>query len=109
MEKIFNPVQSYLDEINKIEIPNDEKNILDFLGSLDSNLQKSYLSFILSQSHIFDSMTGILYTYTHKDFYNKAGYSDRTGKVVPKLDKDGRVYYEEYTSSDSIDKVCNYD
>lgn len=106
MEKIFNPVQSYLDEINKIEIPNDEKNILDFLGSLDSNLQKSYLSFILSQSHIFDSMTVILDTYTHKDFYNNAGYCDRTGKVVPKLDKDGRVYYEEYTSSDSTDKVC---
>ena len=49
MEKIFNPVQSYLDEINKIEIPNDEKNILDFLGSLDSNLQHDrYIIYLYS-------------------------------------------------------------
>ncbi len=106
IQKKYNPVQCYLDEINKIEIPNDEKNILDFLSSLDGNMQSSYLSFILSQSHIFGSMAAILDTYIHKDFYNEAGYSDRTGKVVPKLDKDGKVYYEEYTSSDSIDKAC---
>ena len=106
MKKIFNPVQIYIEELNKFKIPDDEKAILDFLGSLDNELQKTYLSFILSQSHIFDSMEAILDTYNHKDFYSNAGYSDRTGNIVPKLDKDGKVYYEEYTSSNSIDKVC---
>ena len=101
-----NKVQSYIDELNKIEIPDDEKNILDFLGSLDSDLQKGYLSFILSQSHIFDSMTTILDTYNHKDFYIEAGYSDRTGNIVPKLDKNGKIYNEEYISSELIDKAC---
>ena len=105
MKKILNPVQIYIEELNKIKIPDDEKAILDFLGSLDNELQ-NYLSFILSQSHIFDGMKAILETYNHKDFYIKAGYNDRTGNIVPKLDKDGKVYYDEYTSSDSIDKVC---
>ena len=106
MRKTFNPVQIYIEELNKIKIPDDEKAILDFLGSLDNNLKKTYLSFILSQSHIFDSMEAILDSYNHNDFYTNAGYSDRTGNIVPKLDKDGKVYYEEYTSSDSIDQVC---
>ena len=106
MKEISNPVQIYIDELNKIKIPDNEKAILDFLGFLNGDLQKSYLSFILSQSHIFESMEAILDTYTNKDFYINAGYSDRTGNVVPKVDKDGKVYYEEYTSSDSTDKVC---
>lgn len=106
MEKIFNPVQSYLEDLSKFKIPDDEKNILDFLSTLNSQFHNSYLSFILSQSHILEGMTAILDSYNYKDFYHNAGYSDRTENIVPRLDKHGRTYYEKYASSDSTDKVC---
>lgn len=106
MKKQINPVQEYIEELNKIKIPSNEDDILDFLGSLDSKLQKKYLSFILSQSHIFTAMETIINTYTHRNFYSNAGYSDKTGNIVPKLDENNRVYYEEYTSSESTYKAC---
>lgn len=101
-----NPVQNYINQINNIKIPENENNILNFLTTLDSNNQKMYLSFILSQSHIFDAMHRILETQNHKDFYREAGYSDKTGNIVPKIDQDGKVFFEEFTSWDDTNKEC---
>ena len=106
MKKSSNPVQEYIEELNKITFPTNEIDLLSFLGSLNNEQQKGYLSFILSQTHLFDSMTNILETYTYKDFYFIAGYNDRNGNIVPKIDKNGKIYYEEYTSSKVIDKAC---
>lgn len=106
MQQQLNPVQNYLDEINKIKIPNDKEKILDFLGSLDGTMQKEYLSFVLSQSHIFTGMTTILDTYTNNDFYYEAGYSERAGNAVPKLNNEGKLYYEKPVSSESIYNAC---
>ena len=106
MEKQANIVQNYIDEINKVNNPNDKENILDFLGTLDNPMQKRYLSFILSQSHIFNNMINILDTYTNNDFYFNADYIDRHSRVVPKLDKEGKVCYEEAYSAEDTAKAC---
>ena len=106
MEGKVNPVQEYINEIDEVRIPDDEKGILAFLSSLESKHQKEYLSFILSQSHIYDGMTEILGNYHHNSFYNQAGYYERYGDKVPKLDKDGKVYFETMTPHTSISNAC---
>lgn len=106
MGKNITAVQNYIDEINKIKIPSDKENILDFLTSLDGNEQKGYLSFILSQSHIFNNMIKILDTYTHNDFYFNADYIGRHSRTVPKIDKEGRVCFEDTHSPDETSNAC---
>ena len=99
-----NPVQDYIEELNKTEIPVSEINILDFLSSLNSQHQKEYLSFILSQSHIFDSMKRIMDAQTYVSFYSST-YSDY--ESVPMINKeDGKIQYVELTSLYSTSKKC---
>lgn len=99
-----NDLKEYIAEINKVRMPPSKNDILDYMGRLTGEKQKQLLSFVLSQSHIFDTMNLVFETYFKKIFYEEMGYADKSamGNTVPKVGADGKLYYEEWLSSDEI-------
>ncbi len=98
-----NLVQNYINQISKLQIPEDERSILDFLSKLDTPEQKMFQRVVLSQSHIYYSMHSILKTQYDRDFYESCGYAYRGENIVPKINQDGTVYYEELTPHSKMD------
>ena len=97
-----NELQEYVREINTTDIPLSKIDILDYMGNMTSEMQKHLLSFVLSQSHIFDAMNTIFSAYYGKILYEQMGYADRLGKgnIVPKVDVDGKLKCEEWITFD---------
>lgn len=107
MESQKNSVQLYIDKIHNLKLPDNPLDILDFLSTLDNEQFGDYISFILSQSHIFSEMFAVFKDLDYFDLYFGAGYepnttfsaSSRNGHIIPKLDSNNKLEFASWDSN----------